>query len=137
MIRRPPRSTLFPYTLFRSQGTARRVAEGGCQVGSGGEKRANSFDLAHGIAYGKGEWRPQKKETWRKQAERRHSASSCGGRAKSGEWLWRPSVKPPRCRQGTTVRWRREICRNCLAASSGGPSCAATLAWWGWRKARG
>src|SRR2546422_1690905 len=38
MIRRPPRSTLFPYTtLFRSRGSGRLAEPGAAAVGTGGE----------------------------------------------------------------------------------------------------
>src|SRR2546426_5468816 len=53
MIRRPPRSTLFPYTtLFRSR-RARRDAEGaGRQAGPEHSSRAPDGRLPHGAAYG-------------------------------------------------------------------------------------
>src|SRR3712207_8372181 len=43
MIRRPPRSTLFPYTtLFRSGGVLATLALGGCGASGGGGTTASS-----------------------------------------------------------------------------------------------
>src|SRR3712207_1551816 len=49
MIRRPPRSTLFPYTtLFRSKGRGRRGGGGGLRPGAGAAARRDGQALGAG-----------------------------------------------------------------------------------------
>src|SRR5258708_23524248 len=57
MIRRPPRSTLFPYTtLFRSGGDGRQGKEH-CQIGTSGNrdigKSDSDYKLSHSVALSK------------------------------------------------------------------------------------
>src|SRR3712207_6946242 len=48
MIRRPPRSTLFPYTtLFRSGAAGRRRARGYCRLGAGALAHLRGGPRAH------------------------------------------------------------------------------------------